>query len=51
MLEYEGSPYHQASFLIANFSLGAFLTTGHFLKDGGLSSIPSTYDQDTKPFA
>jgi hypothetical protein len=48
---YEGSPYHQASISITNFWLGPFLTTGHFLKDGGFSSIPPTYDQHTKPFA
>ena len=37
------------SFIIANFSRGPFLTTGHFLKDGGFSSIPSTYEQHTEP--
>jgi len=42
---------HQATFFIANHWLGPYLATGHFLKDGGFSSIPSTYDQHTKPFA
>jgi hypothetical protein len=51
VVRYEGSPYHQASFFIANFWLGPFLTTGHFLKDGSFSSIPPTYDQHTKPLA
>ena len=48
---YEESSYHQMSFFIANYRFGPLLATGHVLKDGGFSSIPSTYDQHTKPIA
>ena len=47
----EGSSYHQASFLVANFWYGPFLTTRHLLEDSSFSSIPSTYNQHTKPIA
>ena len=51
MVDNEGSPYHEVTFFIANYWLGSYLATSHFLKDGGFSGIPSTYDQHTKPCA
>ena len=51
MLDIRGKPLPLSVLLYREFLAGLFLTTGHVLKDGDFSSIPSTYDQHTKPFA